>query len=111
MSATVPYASVRPVRSLDLLSQQEMASLANSNEEVHRLFRRCALAVLNVDAETDDTARILEQYRQFEIRVIAEPRGVRLELLHAPASTASATKQAQTERRRRMVLCPGSRSV
>ena len=86
MSETIPYASVRPVKSLDLLSQREMASLANSREEVHRLFRRCALAVLNSGAESDDTTRILEEFSEFEVQVVAEPRGLRLELYNAPAS-------------------------
>ena len=86
MVETIPYASVRPARSLDLLSQHEMASLAGSKETVHQLFRRCALAVLNSGAESDDTEKILEDFSKFEVRVIPEPRGLRLELFHAPAS-------------------------
>ena len=86
MAETIPYASVRPAISLDLLSQREMASLANSKEEVHRLFRRCALAVLNSGAESDDTEQILEDFSDFEVEVIAEPRGLRLELFNAPAA-------------------------
>ena len=83
MVETIPYASVRPARSLDLLSQHEMAS---SEEAVHQLFRRCALAVLNSGAESDDTEKILEDFSNFEVKVIPEPRGLRVELFHAPAS-------------------------
>lgn len=86
MVETIPYASVRPARSLDLLSQHEMASLAGSEEAIHRLFRRCALAVLNSGAESDDTEKILEDFSNFEVRVVPEPRGLRLEIFHAPAS-------------------------
>jgi predicted Rossmann-fold nucleotide-binding protein len=86
MADTIPFSSVRPAMTLDLLSQREMASLANSNEAVYRLFRRCALAVLNTGSDSDDTEQILREYRDFDVRVIAEPRGVRLELANAPAS-------------------------
>lgn len=86
MANTVPYSSVRPASTLDLLSRGEMASLANSGEEVHQVFRRCALAVLNSGAESDDTAQIMADFRDFEVKVIAEPRGLRLELFNAPAS-------------------------
>ena len=85
MADTVPFSSVRPAMTLDLLSQREMASLANSDEAVYRLFRRCALAVLNTGSDSDDTEQILREYRDFDVRVIAEPRGVRLELVNAPA--------------------------
>ncbi len=53
---TIAHASVRPLQSLDLLSQREMASLASANRELHELFRRCALAVLNTGGHTDDAA-------------------------------------------------------
>ena len=86
MAGTIPYASVRPVQTLDLLSQREMASLASSTDEVHQLFRRCALAVLNSGAESDDTTKILEEYSSFEVQVVPEPRGLRLELFNAPSS-------------------------
>ena len=89
MAGTIPYASVRPVQTLDLLSQREMASLASSTDEVHQLFRRCALAVLNSGAESDDTTKILEEYSSFEVQVVPEPRGLRLELFNAPASALS----------------------
>ncbi len=37
MSDKVPYASIRPSQSLDLLSQREMESLAGAGQEVHQL--------------------------------------------------------------------------
>ncbi len=85
MANKLPFAKIRPVESLDLLSQSEMVSLANADQEVHQLFRRCALAVLNTGADTDDAEQLYAQYSDFEVRVVSEPRGVKLELYNAPA--------------------------
>jgi len=81
----IPFATVRPRRSLDLLSQREMASLATADQEVHQLFRRCALAVLNTGGDTDDAQEIYSRYSDFEVRVVPESRGLKLELYNAPA--------------------------
>jgi len=85
MTKTIPFASVRPSQSLDLLSQREMASLATADENLHHLFRRCALAVLNTGGDTDDAREIYERYGDFELRVVPESRGLKLELFNAPA--------------------------
>ncbi len=85
MQTKIPFASVRPRRSLDLLSEHEMASLAEANLEVHELFRRCALAVLNTGGDVDDAREIYARYDDFEILVVPEPRGLKLELKNAPA--------------------------
>jgi predicted Rossmann-fold nucleotide-binding protein len=86
MSDSIPFASVRPLQSLDLLSRLEMASLAAVDQEVHRLFRQCALAVLNTGSDSDDARAIYERYRDFEVQVVPESRGLRLELHNAPAA-------------------------
>ncbi|TGD74166.1 LOG family protein [Mangrovimicrobium sediminis] len=78
------FASVRPRHSLDLLSQREMASLARADQAIHELFRRCALAVLNTGGEMDDAREIYALYHDFDVRVIPEPRGLKLELRNAP---------------------------
>ena len=49
MTTNIPFASIRPLQSLDLLSQREMAGMATTDQDIHRLFRQCALAVLNTD--------------------------------------------------------------
>lgn len=84
MPDKIPFATVRPIQSLDLLSQREMASLAAADQEVHRLFRRCALAVLNTGGDSDDAREIYERYADFEVQVVPEPRGLKLELFNAP---------------------------
>ena len=86
MPETIPFTSIRPMQSLDLLSQREMASLAAADQQVHQLFRRCALAVLNTGGDSDDAQQIYAQYHDFEVRVVPESRGLKLELLNAPAA-------------------------
>ncbi len=85
MTDKIPFASIRPVRSLDLLSQREMASLAAAGQEIHQLFRRCALAVLNTGGEVDDAREIYAQFSDFDVQVVPEARGLKLELFNAPA--------------------------
>jgi predicted Rossmann-fold nucleotide-binding protein len=82
---TIARAFVRPTENLGLLSQREAASLVSVDESIHQLFRRCALAILNLGNDTDDARAIFEHYADFEIRVVQESRGVQLELFNAPA--------------------------
>jgi predicted Rossmann-fold nucleotide-binding protein len=79
-----PFASVRPVKSLNLLSQREMASLATAGQEIHQLFRQCALAVLNTGSDEDDASKLYVEYSDFDIKVVPEPRGLKLELHNCP---------------------------
>lgn len=81
----IAEASIRPIQTLDLLSQREMASLANANATVREVFRRCALAILNTDGYIDDAREVYEAYSDFDIRVVPEPRGLKLEMSNAPA--------------------------
>jgi len=83
--ASVARATVRPLQSLDLLSEREMASLANADAAVNELFRRCALAILNTDGYVDDAREVYDAYPDFDIRVVPESRGLKLELTNAPS--------------------------
>lgn len=83
--SVMPFATVRPLQSLDLLSQREMASLASADAAIHELFRRCALAILNTDGYIDDAREVYAAYADFDIRVVPESRGLKLELENAPA--------------------------
>ncbi len=84
--ATVPHARVAPEGSLEILSKIEVARLRESgNENLHELFRRCSLAVLNSGGQLDDAKQILERYRTFEIELIQQDRGIRLDVRNAPA--------------------------
>lgn len=79
-------ASVSPKGSLETLSQREVQQLsAAGSGSVYTLFRQCALAILNTGAHSDNAKTILEAYQDFEVRIHQQDRGVRLELINAPA--------------------------
>lgn len=83
---TVAKASIRPKKYLSLLSHQEIKSLMATSEEFYRLFRQCTLAVLNAGSVTDDGSELEKRYADFELRLVKESRGIKLELFNAPAS-------------------------
>ncbi|MBV9345409.1 MAG: LOG family protein [Gammaproteobacteria bacterium] len=80
-------ARVGPRGSLENLSQSEIEKLLDTGQGgLYPLFRRCALAVLNSGAPTDNAKEIFDRYRDFEIRIVRHPWGVKLEMQHAPAA-------------------------
>jgi pyrimidine/purine-5'-nucleotide nucleosidase len=80
-------ARVGPRGSLENLSQAEIDKLLDTGQGgLYPLFRRCALAVLNSGAPTDSAKEALERYRDFEIRIVRHPWGVKLEMQNAPAA-------------------------
>lgn len=83
----VARTTIRPVRSLNLLSQDEIYKLSNPRADLHRLFRDCALAILNTDSEQDDAEEIFKTFSDFNIQLKPQPRGVMLEILNAPAQS------------------------
>lgn len=85
-SAKIPLSYVRPTRSLDLLSHREISGVMNAEGHTYELFRQCALAILNTDSNEDDITAVNTQFSDFAIHVIPESRGIKLELLNAPAS-------------------------
>ncbi len=80
-------AQVRPEGTLEVLSKLEVAKLLDTSQGgLHELFRRCSLAVLNCGSAVDDSKLVLEQHKDFDIRVLQQQRGIKLEVLNAPAS-------------------------
>jgi len=77
--------TIRPVRSLNLLSQEEIYNLSNPRADLHKLFRDCALAILNTDSQEDDAEQVLNSFLDFDIRLKPQARGIMLELHNAPA--------------------------
>lgn len=80
--------SISPKRSLEILSQREVENLRATSENensLHSLFRQCALAILHSGKTTDDAAAMLEAYSDFDINLIQQDRGLRLNLTNAPA--------------------------
>ena len=79
-------ASVTPKGSLETLSQREVQQLRETGSgSVYALFRQCALAILNTGSHSDNAKTILEAYPDFEINILQQDRGIRLELFNAPA--------------------------
>jgi predicted Rossmann-fold nucleotide-binding protein len=85
MPATVS-ARISPAGGLDILSRNEVIRLRDaSGSGLHGLLRRCALAVLTSGEVGDDPRGMFEQYPNFDIQVLQQDRGIKIELSHAPA--------------------------
>jgi len=80
-------ARILPRGGLDVLSRDEVARLKDaSTGGMHELLRRCALAVLTSGSASDDPRAAQELYPEFDIQVLQQDRGLKLELTCAPAS-------------------------
>ncbi len=80
-------ARISPEGSLDVLSRLEVNKLLDTSQGgLYTLFRNCSLAVLNSGNYMDDGKELLERYQSFDIRVIQEERGIKLEVKGAPSS-------------------------
>ncbi|MCO6411734.1 MAG: LOG family protein [Thiogranum sp.] len=80
-------ARISPQGHLDVLSRFEVSKLLDTSQGgLYNLFRNCSLAVLNSGSYQDDGKELLEKYRSFDIRVLQEERGIKLELKNAPSS-------------------------
>ena len=82
MQDKIKQTSVRPLRTLNLLSQEEIRRLGNPSEDLHRLFRDCAL-----DSHQDDAEQIFNTFADFDIRLIPQERGILLQIDNAPAQS------------------------
>jgi len=78
---------VSPDGTLDQLSHLEVEELtkAKLDHPIYSLFRQCALAVLNAGSNTDSIEQLLSDFHDFEIHFVKQDRGIRLNLLNAPA--------------------------
>ena len=78
---------IQPPDAMALLSQLEAESLSNNAYgELYDLYRNCSLAVLNSGVQTDNAKELLEKFADFDINVIRNERGVKLELINPPKS-------------------------
>ena len=81
-------ATISPDGTLGVLSQHEVQNILGSSEEqgeLHELFRRCALAVLNTGTDVDDSRAVLEHYHDFDIIPQQRDWGIQFGLQNAPA--------------------------
>ena len=87
LSSDLVDARVRPKGSLEHLSQQEIAKLLDSGQGgLYPLFRKCALAVLNSGGDQDDARTLFDKYKDFDIKIVREAWGIKLEIKNAPAA-------------------------
>jgi len=86
MTFDVIDARISPEGRLDVLSKQEVSKLLDTSQGgLYTIFRNCSLAVLNCGSNLDDGKELLERYKSFDIRVVQEERGIKLDLVGAPA--------------------------
>lgn len=85
MSKHTELSRITPRGRMATLSQTEVNQLKSDSESSsYDIYRRCSLAVLNVGSVVDDTKQVLEEYADFDIRVIQQERGIKLEVENAP---------------------------
>ncbi len=79
-------ARIAPAGHLEVLSKIEVNKLLDKSQGgLYKLFRNCSLAVLNSGNYLDDGKELLERYASFDIRIVQEERGIKLEVKGAPA--------------------------
>lgn len=87
MQNQVVNARISPNGHLNLLSRQEVSALLQvTRGNLYPVFRSSSLAVLNYGDYLDDGEELLRRFPDYEIRVIQEERGIKLDLFNAPAS-------------------------
>lgn len=87
MKPAVIDARISPAGRLDVLSKVEVGKLLDTSQGgLYNIFRNCSLAVLNCGNQMDDGKQLLERYKSFDIRVVQQARGIKLEVKNAPAA-------------------------
>jgi predicted Rossmann-fold nucleotide-binding protein len=77
---------ISPEGRLEVLSKTEVAKLLDTSQGgLYKVFRSCALAVLNCGSSIDDGKELLERYSSFDISIIQRERGIKLVIRGAPA--------------------------
>ncbi len=78
--------SVSPRGRLDILSKSEINKLLDTSQGgLYDILKRCSLAVLNSGGFLDDGKMLMERYSAFEVQLVQNERGIRLNLKGAPA--------------------------
>ncbi len=76
---------VGPRGTMDMLSQLEVGKLKRAGRAgLHEIFRQCSLAVLNCGNEVDDARSVLETFRDFDVELLQQERGLKLRLINPP---------------------------
>lgn len=78
---------ISPEGRMDVLSKAEVNKLLDTSQGgLYTIFRNCSLAVLNCGNTIDDGKELLERYKSFDISIIQRERGIKLEIVGAPAN-------------------------
>ena len=80
------YELIHPKTHLRVLSKYEIQMLRDVSSETHELVRRCCYAVLSAGSQNDDYLNLEEEFRDFNIEVQQEDRGIVLNLVNPPQS-------------------------
>lgn len=81
------HVQLNPLGAMALLSQLEVDRLKNNtSSDAFTLFRNCCLAVLNVGSHTDSSSEIYDQFKDFDVNLLARERGIKIELFNPPHS-------------------------
>ena len=87
MKPEVIDARITPEGRLDVLSKVEVNKLLDTSQGgLYNIFRNCSLAVLNCGNKMDDGKELLERYKSFDIQVVQQARGIKLEVKNAPVN-------------------------
>ncbi|MDK2777064.1 MAG: nucleotide 5'-monophosphate nucleosidase PpnN [Pseudomonadota bacterium] len=84
--ATTHYELIHPKTHLRVLSRYEIQMLKDVSSESHELVRRCCYAVLSAGSQSDNYLDLETEFRDFNIRVEQEDRGIILNLINPPQS-------------------------
>lgn len=77
---------IHPKTHLRVLSRYEIQQLKNFSGPTHELVRRCCYAVLSAGSQNDDYLDLENEFRDFNIEVTQEERGIVLKLTSPPDS-------------------------
>ena len=87
MKPVVIDARISPEGRLDVLSKVEVSKLLDTSQGgLYTIFRNSSLAVLNCGNKMDDGKQLLERFKSFDIQVLQQARGIKLEVKNAPAN-------------------------
>ena len=89
---------------LQNLSKEEKEFLikATSGTEAHQIIRQCMLGVLNTGSRTDDVQKLLDQYYDFDFKVVMGPRGVQVQIKNVPSEAFNLEGKILAWKRRRL---------
>jgi hypothetical protein len=80
------YRLIHPKTHMRVLSRYEIQMLRDTSSETHELVRRCCYAVLSAGSQSDNYLDLQAEYRDFNIEVQQEDRGIVLNLTNPPES-------------------------